>query len=111
MSGGQKQRVAIARTILRDPPILLLDEATSALDSKSEHLIQKSLYQLMSTRTTIVIAHRLSTVLKADRIIVLDRGRVDSVGTHAELINKEGLYRHLAMMQYADLDIQPRKLA
>lgn len=111
LSGGQKQRVAIARTILRDPPILLLDEATSALDSKSEHLIQKSLYQLMSTRTTIVIAHRLSTVLKADRIIVLDRGRVDSVGTHAELINKEGLYRHLAMMQYADLDIQPRKLA
>jgi ATP-binding cassette subfamily B protein len=102
LSGGQKQRLAIARVILRQAPILLLDEATSALDSESELFIQKSLKALMSTRTTLVVAHRLATVLKADRIIVLNRGKVESVGTHAELISEDGLYRRLATLQFID---------
>lgn len=102
LSGGQKQRLAIARVLLRQAPILLLDEATSALDAESEQAIQTSLKLLMKERTTLVIAHRLATVLKADRIIVLNKGKIESVGTHAELISEDGLYRKLAMLQFTD---------
>lgn len=100
LSGGQRQRIAIARAILRDAPVLLLDEATSALDSESEAAIQDALAQFSADRTTLVIAHRLSTVLNADRIIVLDEGRVDSIGRHTELLGEGGLYAHLAELQF-----------
>jgi ATP-binding cassette subfamily B protein len=102
LSGGQKQRIAIARAILRDPSILLLDEATNALDAESEQAVQSGLKHLMATRTTLVIAHRLATVLNADRIVVVDQGEIKAVGTHAELISQDGLYRRLAMLQFAD---------
>ncbi len=102
LSGGQKQRLALARVFLRDAPILLLDEATSALDAQSEALIQESLKNLMMKKTTLVVAHRLATVLKSDKIIVLNQGCVDAVGTHAELIAEDGLYRKLAMLQFMD---------
>jgi ATP-binding cassette, subfamily B, bacterial len=100
LSGGQRQRIAIARAILRDAPLLLLDEATSSLDAESEHLVQAALERLMQGRTTLVIAHRLATVLSCDRILVLDRGRIVEEGTHAQLAAAGGLYSRLAKLQF-----------
>ncbi len=102
LSGGQRQRMAIARALLRDAPILLLDEATSALDAESERLVQDALDRLMASRTTLVIAHRLATVRQADRIIVLDRGRIVEQGTHDALVRNSGLYARLAALQFDD---------
>jgi ATP-binding cassette subfamily B protein len=100
LSGGQRQRLAIARAILKDAPILLLDEATSALDAESEALVQGALDKLMQGRTTLVVAHRLATVLRADRILVLDQGRIVEEGKHAELVARNGLYARLARLQF-----------
>jgi ATP-binding cassette subfamily B protein len=102
LSGGQRQRLAIARALLRDAPVLLLDEATSALDAESERLVQQALERLMAGRTTIVIAHRLATVRAADRIIVMDEGRIVESGAHADLIGQEGLYARLASLQFSE---------
>jgi subfamily B ATP-binding cassette protein MsbA len=102
LSGGQRQRISIARAILRDAPILLLDEATSALDTESEAMVQKALQNLMEYRTTFVIAHRLSTVMHADKILVLDQGRIVEQGTHQQLLQQEGLYRRLFDVQFGE---------
>jgi len=99
LSGGQRQRIAIARAILADRPVLLLDEATSALDSHSERMVQQALERLMEGRTTLIIAHRLSTVLHADRIVVVDGGRISGIGSHAELVAGNPLYQRLASLQ------------
>ncbi|MEK7698098.1 MAG: ATP-binding cassette domain-containing protein, partial [Nitrospirota bacterium] len=100
LSGGQKQRISIARALLKNPPILILDEATSSLDTASEIIVQKALDNLMTNRTTFVIAHRLSTVRKADKILVLDKGKIIETGTHEELLSKEGMYKFLYKSQF-----------
>jgi subfamily B ATP-binding cassette protein MsbA len=101
MSGGQRQRIAIARAILKNAPILILDEATSALDSESERHVQAALETLMQGRTTLVIAHRLSTIEKADRIVVMQKGRIVEAGNHLELLAKNGVYAQLHRIQFS----------
>jgi ATP-binding cassette subfamily B protein len=103
LSGGQRQRIAIARAILRDPAVLLLDEATSSLDAESERLVQEALEQLMQSRTTLIIAHRLATVRKVDRIMVMDQGQLVASGRHEELVEENGLYARLAALQFRDI--------
>src|ERR1700723_2258037 len=100
LSGGQRERIAIARAILKDAPLLLLDEATSSLDAESETLVQTALEELMRHRTTLVIAHRLATVLSCDRIMVMDQGKIVEQGTHASLVAQGGLYARLARLQF-----------
>jgi len=104
LSGGQRQRIAIARALLKNAPILILDEATSALDSESEALVQSALQNLMAGRTVVVIAHRLSTVRRADRIVVIENGAIADIGSHEELVQKLGTYRRLYDLQFIDLD-------
>ena len=103
LSGGQKQRIAIARVFLKNPKLLILDEATSALDSESEELVQDALENLMKVRTSIVIAHRLSTIVNADKILVMESGKIVETGNHAALLKKEGRYSELYNMQFKDI--------
>jgi subfamily B ATP-binding cassette protein MsbA len=105
LSGGQRQRIAIARAVLINAPVLILDEATSALDAESERLVQKALANLMQNKTSIVIAHRLSTVRKADKIVVMERGKIVQTGTHAELLEKGGIYKKLYELQFAEEEV------
>jgi len=104
LSGGERQRLAIARALLKNAPILILDEATSALDSESESLVQSALHNLMSGRTVFVIAHRLSTVRRADRIVVIDNGTISEIGAHEDLMKTPGTYRRLYDLQFADAE-------
>ena len=107
LSGGQKQRIALARAIVRDPPILLLDEATSALDVESERLVQQALSKVESGRTTLIIAHRLSTVLHADRIVLMEAGQIAAIGTHAELLERSAAYRDMVALQFEQASVNP----
>ena len=107
LSGGERQRIAIARALLKNAPILILDEATSALDSESEALVQAALQNLMTGRTVVVIAHRLSTVRMANRIVVIENGTIADIGPHEELMKKLGTYRRLYDLQFTDLE-QPK---
>jgi ATP-binding cassette, subfamily B, bacterial MsbA len=107
LSGGERQRIAIARALLKNAPILILDEATSALDSESESLVQSALHNLITGRTVIVIAHRLSTVRRADRIVVLENGAIAEIGKHEELMKRAGIYRRLYDLQFIDVDTRP----
>jgi len=100
LSGGQRQRIAIARAILKDPSILLLDEATSALDATSEQKVQEALKRLMNGRTTLIIAHRLATIMHADRILLIDNGRLVAEGTHQKLLSESKLYKRLCELQF-----------
>ncbi len=102
LSGGQRQRIAIARAVLRDPPVLLLDEATSALDAEAERAVQDALATLAVGRTTLVVAHRLATIRHADRIVVMEAGRIVETGTHTELVEQGGLYSRLAALQFTE---------
>jgi subfamily B ATP-binding cassette protein MsbA len=110
LSGGQRQRIAIARALLKDPAVLVLDEATSSLDNESERLIEDAMERLLEGRTTIIIAHRLSTVRRANRILVLDGGRIVEEGTHADLLALGGLYARLHQKQFRDDDLPAKEL-
>lgn len=105
LSGGQKQRIALARTLLKDPDILILDDTTSSLDMETEFKIQQALEKLNRKRTTLMITHRISSIMNADQIFVMDRGRIVERGTHQELINRKGLYYEVYMNQMGDFDM------